>query len=82
VVLPKSNGLEKNDSELSFLLYIRSLDDLKERLGKVILLTLIVALYGNVIFPGTEPLSNLALMGAIFIVALALYLTHSGQTHV
>jgi uncharacterized membrane protein YqhA len=30
------NGLKKNDSKLSFLLSIHSLDDLKERLGKVI----------------------------------------------
>jgi uncharacterized membrane protein YqhA len=76
------NGLKKNDSKLSFLLSIHSLDDLKERLGKVILLILIVALYGNVTHPDTKLLLNLTLMGAIFIVALALYLTHNGQTHV
>jgi len=56
------------------LLKIESLDDLKERLGKVILMILIVAFFKNVLHVEfQQPLDILYMGGGILLVALAGY---------
>ncbi|MBI5919680.1 MAG: YqhA family protein [Nitrosomonadales bacterium] len=65
---------EKSSSKI---LVIHSLDDLKSRLGKVILMIMIVTLFENALHMHLEtPVDLLSLGGAIALVALALYLTH------
>ncbi len=65
------------------LLQIDSLDDLKDRLGKVILMILIVAFFKNVLHVTFEnPLNILYMGGGIFLVSLALYFGHkAGEKH-
>ena len=64
------------------ILQIKSLDDLKDRLGKVILMILIVAFFKNVIHVKFDDPLNILYMGAgIAFVALAGYLGHKGATH-
>ena len=65
------------------LLQISSLDDLKDRLGKVILMILIVAFFKNVLHVSFNDPLNILYMGAgIFLVSLALYFGHkAGQNH-
>ncbi len=59
------------------LLKIESLDDLKDRLGKVILMILIVAFFKNVLHVEfNEPLDILYMGAGIFLVALAGYFGH------
>lgn len=62
------------------LLQIESLDDLKDRLGKVILMILIVAFFKNVLHVEfKEPLDILYMGGGIFLIALAGYFGHKGS---
>jgi len=64
-------------SEVSSVLMISSLDDLKTRLGRVILMILIVNFFEHAIsmdFHGA--LELLALAGGIALIGLTLYLTH------
>ncbi|MDQ6967956.1 MAG: YqhA family protein [Mariprofundaceae bacterium] len=64
------------------LLQIESLDDLKDRLGKVILMILIVAFFKNVLHVEfKEPLDILYMGGGIFLVALAGYYGHKSGEH-
>lgn len=59
------------------LLKIESLDDLKDRLGKVILMILVVAFFKNVLHVKfDDPLNILYMGGGIFLVSLALYFGH------
>ncbi|ATX79146.1 putative membrane protein YqhA [Mariprofundus aestuarium] len=61
------------------LLQIESLDDLKDRLGKVILMILIVTFFKNVLsVKFDDPLNILYMGGGIFLVALASYFGHKG----
>ena len=63
-------------------LVIRNLDDLKSRLGKVILMILIVKFFEhgiNMKFNG--PLDLLAFAGGIALVGFALFLSHSAIYH-
>ena len=63
-------------------LVIRSLDDLKSRLAKVILMILIVKFFENAIsLTYEDSLSLLFLAGGIALIGLALYLTHASETH-
>jgi len=65
----------------SKLLLIESLDDLKNRLAKVILMILIVSLFEHAVKMEMEtPLDLLAFGGAIALVGLALYLTHVSES--
>ena len=67
----------KDDPSAGKLLQISSLDDLKDRLGKVILMILIVAFFKNVLHVSYKsPLEILYMGGGIFLVALALYFGH------
>jgi uncharacterized membrane protein YqhA len=65
-------------SETSSVLDINSLDDLKTRLGRVVIMILIVNFFEHAIsmdFHG--PLELLALAGGIALIGLTLYLTHT-----
>ncbi len=69
---------EAEESENSKVLAIHSLDDLKARLGRVVLMILIVKFFEHAIsmdFHG--PLDLLALAGGIGLIALALYFSHA-----
>lgn len=67
----------------SNVLIINTLDDLKDRLGKVVLMILVVVFFKNVLHVTFDNPLNILYMGAgIMLVALALYLTHkSGVKH-
>jgi len=64
----------------SKILVINSLDDLKSRLAKVIIMIMIVTLFEQALNMKMEsPLDLLYLGGSIALIALALYLTHAGE---
>jgi uncharacterized membrane protein YqhA len=64
----------------SKILVISSLDDLKSRLAKVIIMILIVTLFEQALnMKLSSPIDLLYLGGSIALIALALYLTHSGE---
>lgn len=64
----------------SKILVISSLDDLKGRLAKVIIMILIVTLFEHALHLEIKsPLDLLYLGGSITLVALALYLSHAGE---
>lgn len=70
----------KGEARSSRILVIESLDDLKARLAKVILMILIVTLFQEAIRIKIEtPLDLLYLGGAIAFVGLSLYLTHASE---
>lgn len=62
------------------LLEIESLEDLKTRLGKIILIILIVDVFKDANRPETSALNLLYLTVGIALIALALYLTHASDT--
>ncbi|MDX8378050.1 MAG: YqhA family protein [Mariprofundales bacterium] len=65
------------EEESQNILIINSLDDLKDRLGKVIIMILIVLFFKNVLHISFDnPLNILYLGGGILLVALSLYFTH------
>ncbi len=73
---------EEEHGTASNVLIINSLDDLKARLAKVILMILIVRFFENAIsmkFHG--PLDLLYLAAGIALIGLALYLSHEGEKH-
>ncbi|HEY9051177.1 MAG TPA: YqhA family protein [Gammaproteobacteria bacterium] len=64
----------------SQVLVIQSLDDLKARLAKVVLMILIVKFFEYALAMSfTTPLDSLAFAGGIALIGLALYLTHAGE---
>ncbi len=64
----------------SKILVISSLDDLKSRLAKVIIMILIVTLFEEALnMKVSAPIDLLYLGGAIALIALALYLTHGAE---
>ena len=64
----------------SKLLAIHSLDELKDKLGKVVVMVLIVSFFKKVInMDFTTPLEMLYLAGSILALALALYYMHKGE---
>lgn len=66
----------------SKILVIESLDDLKARLAKVILMILIVTLFENALkMHMNSALDLLYLGGSIALIGLALYLTHAAEAH-
>lgn len=77
--ISKIDEAQTSESSSNVLL-IRSLDDLKTRLAKVILMILIVNFFERVLnieFRG--PLDILYLAGGIALIGLALYLSHSSE---
>jgi len=78
--ISKIEEAEAEAATSSRILVIHSLDDLKDRLAKVILMILIVTFFKNVIHTSfTEPLHILFLGVGILFVALALFFTHKGS---
>jgi len=72
----------REEDTSSSILQIKSLDDLKDRLGKVILMILIVSFFKNVLSVKFDDPLNILYMGAgIALVALAGYLGHKGSSH-
>ncbi|CAN8141407.1 conserved membrane hypothetical protein [uncultured Thiomicrorhabdus sp.] len=66
----------------SKILIINSLDDLKDKLAKVILMILVVMFFEQAIFlKPTGPLELLYYALAIMLVALALFLSHKAYKH-
>ncbi|WP_178861494.1 YqhA family protein [Thiomicrorhabdus cannonii] len=66
----------------SKILMINSLDDLKDKLAKVILMILVVMFFEQAIFlKPTGPLELLYYSLAIMLVALALFLSHKAYSH-
>jgi uncharacterized membrane protein YqhA len=64
----------------SKILVINSLDDLKSRLGKVILMIMIVTLFEHTLHMGlNSPIDLLYLGAAIALVGVALYLSHASE---
>ncbi len=62
------------------ILLVDSLDDLKSRLGKVILIILIVEIFKDALkFTIQSPLDMLYVAGSIAFIGLALYLTHGTE---
>lgn len=77
--ISKIEEAEAEAETSSRILLIHSLDDLKDRLAKVVLMILIVTFFKNVIHTTfEEPLNILYLGVGILFVALALYFTHKG----
>ena len=74
---------EAQDSESSSaILVIHSLDDLKQRLAKVIIMIMIVTIFELAIkLHVTSALDLLYLAGAVALIGLALYLTHAADSH-
>ncbi len=71
----------EGDKDASKILMINSLDDLKDKLAKVIVMILIVMFFEQAIFlKPTEPLELLYYALAIMMVSLALYLSHKSST--
>ena len=72
---------EANESEVgSQILAIHSLDELKSKLGSVIVMVLIVIFFKKVIHMHFEtPLDMLYLAGGIFALALSLYYMHKAH---
>lgn len=69
-------------SETPSVLAIHSLDDLKSRLGRVILMILIVNFFEQAISMKFEtPLDLLALAAGITLIGATLYLTHVDDSH-
>jgi len=70
------------DKSSSKILVINSLDDLKSRLAKVILMIMIVTLFEEALKMHIVAPIDLVYMGAsIALIALALYLTHAADGH-
>ncbi|WP_038246684.1 YqhA family protein [Ghiorsea bivora] len=68
------------DKSSSNILVINTLDDLKDRLGKVILMILIVAFFKNVLHVTFDDPLNILYMGAgILMVSLASYFSHKSS---
>jgi uncharacterized membrane protein YqhA len=61
-------------------LVVKSLDDLKERLGKVILLIMIVEVFKDAVkIRLSQPLDLLYIGASVAFIALGLYLTHTSH---
>ncbi len=73
---------EEDQGTASNVLIINSLDDLKARLAKVILMILIVRFFEHAISMKFDtPLDLLYLAAGIALIGLALYLSHEGEKH-
>ena len=71
------------DSEThSRVLFIRNLDDLKNRLAKVVLMILIVKFFEHALNMSFDTAMNLLVFaGGIALIGLALFLSHAGEKH-
>ena len=72
----------KHSKASSAILVIESLDDLKQRLAKVIIMILIVTIFELALkLKISDTLDLLYLAGAVALIGLALYLTHASDGH-
>jgi len=72
----------ENSEVGSKILAIHSLDELKDKLGKVVVMVLIVSFFKKVMHMDFDtPLEMLYLAGSILALALALYYMHKGGEH-
>ena len=72
--------IARDSQASSNVLHVKSLDELKNRLAKVILMILIVTFFEHVISLRFEtPVSLLYLSGGIALIGLALYLSHASE---
>jgi len=79
--ISKIDAAEESENSSQVLL-INSLDDLKARLAKVILMILIVKYFEYALdMHFNTPLELLEFAGGIALLGLALYLSHAGDTH-
>jgi len=70
----------ENAENSSKVLFINSLDDLKARLAKVVLMILIVKFFEHALtMHFATPLDLLLFAGGIALIGLALYLSHAGE---
>jgi len=77
--ISKIDAAEESENSSTVLL-ITSLDDLKNRLAKVILMILIVKFFEHaLVMKFHTPLDMLEFAGGIALVGLALYLSHAGD---
>ncbi|NPA29636.1 MAG: YqhA family protein [Epsilonproteobacteria bacterium] len=77
-----SNIDAADNSEGSKILQIHSLDQLKDKLAKVIVMVLVVSFFKRVLHTHYgSPLELLYFAGAILALALGLYFLHKGGTH-
>lgn len=71
----------ENAENSSKVLFITSLDDLKARLAKVVLMILIVKFFEHALTMSfNTPMDLLLFAGGIALIGLALYLSHAGET--
>ena len=69
--------IAKDNKTSGNILMISSLDDLKDRLGKVILMILVVVFFKNVLnVTFDNPLNILYMGGGVLLISLALYFSH------
>jgi len=74
--------IAQKDENANNILMINNLDDLKDRLGKVVLMILVVAFFKNVLHVTFDnPLNILYMGGGILMVSLATYFTHKSGSH-
>ena len=77
--ISKIEAAESSENS-SKVLFINSLDDLKARLAKVVLMILIVKFFEHALtMPFNTPLDLLAFAAGIALIGLALYLSHAGD---
>ena len=77
-----SNIDAADNSESSKILQIHSLDQLKDKLAKVIVMVLVVSFFKRVLHTTYDsPLELLYFAGAILALALGLYFLHKGGNH-
>ena len=73
---------QADESASSRILSIRNLDDLKNRLAKVILMILVVKFFDHAInMKFGSPMDMLYFAGGIALIGLALFLTHAAEKH-
>jgi uncharacterized membrane protein YqhA len=79
--ISKIDQAKQSETESNVLL-INNLDDLKNRLAKVILMILIVKFFEHALSMQFDSALNLlAFAGGIALIGLALYLSHAGESH-
>lgn len=71
-----------DDKQASKILQINSLDDLKDKLAKVIVMVLVVSFFQKVLYTTySTPLELLYFAGSIVLLSVGLYYLHKGGNH-
>ncbi len=71
-----------DDKQSSKILQINSLDDLKDKLAKVIVMVLVVSFFQKVLYTSYKtPLEMLFFAGSIVLLSVGLYFLHKGGKH-